>query len=530
MTAPECTRLSTIEVSSQPHRKHLLGRTLTAFERVVARLRWPLHTVLVRLDLRTMAAFSLPFTLYVLTLAPTIYNLDSAELTTAAYTGGLMRATGYPLYLVLGHFWSRLPLGDVGYRMNLFSAFMGALTIALSDRILRRWRVGPWAAFGALGLLATAPFFWGMSLVAEVYTLQTALMASLILALLRWGESPTPRRLALVGLLGGLSMGHHMSTVLLVPGSLLYVMTTAPRLFFSRRSLLAVALGTLAGLSIYLYLPLRYAAQPVFNYAGTYDETLNFIPVNLQTFAGLWWLVTGKAFGNQMLAYHGLDLLREIGHFAAQLGQAFFAVGIGPGVLGLILLFRRSWREASMLALMFCFSAAFYVDYRVIDKATMFLPAYVIWALWVGIGFQELLIWLRGASNAQGDLKTMQVMRTAMVAIVLLAVAWNWRLVDLSHDWSARQRAEAVLRNVRPNALVFGWWDMAPVLQYLQLVEGQRTDVRVINRFLIAPADLNRLIEKEVRYRPIYIDSPPNDLLMTMEAEPVGPVFRLVPQ
>jgi len=52
----------------------------------------------------------------------------------------------------LGRIWSWLPIGDVGYRMNLFSAFAGALTVALADRILRRWNVGPWAAFGAWGV------------------------------------------------------------------------------------------------------------------------------------------------------------------------------------------------------------------------------------------------------------------------------------------------------------------------------------------------------------------------------------------
>ena len=109
---------------------------------------------LARADWRGIAAFGLPFTLYMLTLAPTVYNLDSAELTTAAASGGLVRATGYPLYLLLGRIWSTLPIGDVGYRMNLFSAFNGALTIALADRILRRWQVGPVATFGALGLLA----------------------------------------------------------------------------------------------------------------------------------------------------------------------------------------------------------------------------------------------------------------------------------------------------------------------------------------------------------------------------------------
>ena len=55
-----------------------------------------------RVDWRGLASFGLPFCIYLLTLAPTIYNLDSAEMTTAASTGGLMRATGYPLYLTLG--------------------------------------------------------------------------------------------------------------------------------------------------------------------------------------------------------------------------------------------------------------------------------------------------------------------------------------------------------------------------------------------------------------------------------------------
>ncbi|MEE8390854.1 MAG: DUF2723 domain-containing protein [Anaerolineae bacterium] len=140
-------------------------------------------TVRIRLtcaDWRTVAAFGLPFVLYLLTLAPAVYNLDSAELTTAAVTGGLVRATGYPLYLLLGRVWSWLPIGDVGYRMNLFSAFTGALTVALAERILRRLRIGPWATFGALGLLACAPFFWALSLIAEVYTLHTALMAGLV--------------------------------------------------------------------------------------------------------------------------------------------------------------------------------------------------------------------------------------------------------------------------------------------------------------------------------------------------------------
>ena len=221
-----------------------------------------------RFDKRSLAAFFLPFGLYILTLAPTIYNLDSAELTTAAATGGLVRATGYPLYLMLGNLWSKIPIGDVGYRLNLFSAFCGALTILLAERILRRLQVNGWAAFGALGLLAASPFFWGLSLIAEVYMLHAAIMAGLILALLRWAENPTPLRLGVVSLLGGLGLSHHMATTLLIPGAVFYVISVSPSKALAPRSLLAALAGGLVGLLPYLYLPVRYLASPEFQLCG----------------------------------------------------------------------------------------------------------------------------------------------------------------------------------------------------------------------------------------------------------------------
>lgn len=479
------------------------------------------------IDWHSVAAFGLPFALYLSTLAPTIYNLDSAELTTATATGGIVRATGYPLYLMLGRVWSWLPVGDLGYRMNLFSAFNGALTVALAERILRRFRTRRWAVLGSLGLLATAPFFWALSLIAEVYTLHTTLMTSIILLLLRWASNPTPRRLALVGLALGLSAGNHAATALLVPGFAWYVLTVAPRQAVAPRAMFLAGTGLMVGLSVYLYLPLRYGTLPAFNYAGHYDTSGTFIPVNLHTPAGLWWLVSGRAFAGEMLAYSGNQLWQQVGHFVAQLWRAFFAVGVGPGLLGIAVTLRRDWRFGGMLLLMFMCSAGFYIDYRVADRDTMFLPAYLIWALWAGAGLQWLLQWVDREGNALNRTWAMRLMRSAIGTVVLLTVVLNWRLVDLSDDRSARVRGETILDLLEPNALILGWWDTVPVIEYLQLVEGQRPDVRAINRFLIAPGDMRLLIQREVARRPVYIDRAPTELLSITNPETAGPVFRL---
>ena len=91
---------------------------------------------------RSAVVFGFALLLYILTMPPTIWRHDSAELTTAAATLGLTRATGYPLYIMLGHEWIKLvPLGDVAYRMNLLSCVFGAMTLAVLDRVLIRMRI-----------------------------------------------------------------------------------------------------------------------------------------------------------------------------------------------------------------------------------------------------------------------------------------------------------------------------------------------------------------------------------------------------
>lgn len=491
-----------------------------------SRLRKQYRRLVAAVDWITLLAFGLPLLLYSLTLAPTIYNLDSAELTTAVATDGLVRATGYPLYLVLGKMWSWFPVGDVGFRMNLFSAVCGTVTIVLLDHILRRLRISPWIRLAALGLLATAPYFWALSLIAEVYTLHTALMAGIILLLMRWRENPGPINLAAPVFLVALSMGNHAATVLLIPGLMFLVITSHPRELLNIRVWIAVLGALICGSAIFAVLPLRFLGSPAFNYAGHFDAAGVFQPVDLSTLDGLWWLVTGKSFAGQMFGYPPHEIAEQVGDFGAQLWAAFFAVGIGPGILGSAHLLRRDWRFGGMLLLVFLANSIFYINYRVIDKATMFLPSYVIWTVWLGVGYQALAHWLKPAL-ANSRLKPL--LYGLPITFVLLAMLWNWSRVDLSDDFSTRQQSEEILAQVEPQAMIFGWWDTVPGLQYLQLVEGQRKDVTLINRFLINGSDMNQLILRELGHRPIYVNNPSIELLRAAKVTPVGSLYHLAP-
>jgi hypothetical protein len=160
----------------------------------------------------------------------------------------------------------------------------------------------------------------------------------------------------------------------------------------------------------------------------------------------------------------------------------------------------------------------------------MFLPPYLIWALWVGLGYQWLLVSVRRIGNPSERRWSGRLLRAMLIGAVLFAAAWNWRLVNLSQDWSSRTRGETILRQTAPGALVLGWWETAPLLEYLQLVEGQRPDIQVINRFLIAPDDMRDLIARELAHRPVYIDSVNSSLLQNFDVQSAGVLYRLLPR
>lgn len=474
-----------------------------------------------------IAAFGVPFALYVRTLAPTIYNLDSAELTTAAYTGGLVRATGYPLYLLLGRLWSHaLPFGDVGYRMNLLSAVFGALTIALGFAILRRLGVGPWAAAGALGLLMTTRFYWAMSLVAEVYTLQTALVAGMVLTALAWADDPRPTRLGAATLLVGLGLAHHVTTVLLLPGWLRLVLGSTPRQAIRGRSIAFGMGGLLVGLAFYLYLPFLSWSTPAFNYAGAYDASGNFVARDLTSWRGLLWLVSGRQFHVMVFAYTPSQLLAEAASFCIELWRTLL-IGVGPALLGGWILWRRDRRLGLSLLMMLAASAVFIIGYRVGDKETMYLPTFLIVTIFLGVGYQALLEWVRDSPDRTAAGFGTWLLRVLMVGGVVVSAVFNWPLVDRSQDWSARDRGERILRAVEPEAVVVGYFHTVPVVQYLQLVEGRRPDVATINRFLIHPPHLVAFLRDQVGRRPVYIDQLSDDVA-GYEIVPAGPLFRLV--
>ena len=149
--------------------------------------------------------FLFSFLLYIYTLAPgwgavNIFNTwDGLEYVLCSSLFGIDHPPGHPFYLLLAKIFSSIfIIGSLAYRMNLFSAFFGALTVAaiyltveLSLRLIGKPKdqlLSHGAAIVTAVTFAVSKVFWTHSLITEVHSLYLFLMAVSFYLVLRYLE------------------------------------------------------------------------------------------------------------------------------------------------------------------------------------------------------------------------------------------------------------------------------------------------------------------------------------------------------
>jgi 4-amino-4-deoxy-L-arabinose transferase-like glycosyltransferase len=419
------------------------------------------------------------FLLYLRTLAPGVWGFDSAELATGVHTLGIVHPPGYPLYLLLGKlFASLVPVGDLAYRLNLMSAFWAALSLLFVHASLELLTGNRLAAWVGAGFLAVSNQFWQMAIVAEVYTLHIFFLALNLWLVLQWRRSGERRWLFAFAFCFGLSLANHTSGILFMPGLAWLALSLPAQRRGGWKTWLVAGLLFTAGLMPYLYLPLRALAAPKLDYVNS------LYGIDLTTLAGLWWMVSGQAYRFFAFGYPFSEILTETGHFISLAWRNMLGAGVLLAGFGLVWKWRTRWRVNLGLCLIFLGNSFFFINYRVLDKDTMFLPAYLVLALWAGIAVPPLLTWLAGAFKGASALQGLarNAVSLCLVLAVALGAGMNYRWLDMSSQTSRQAAVMAVLESASPDATVIAQWSSAVILEYTQTVEGTRPDIRIINR------------------------------------------------
>ncbi len=462
-----------------------------------------------------ISVFVPAFALYLYTLAPTVTLVDSGELILAARTLGVAHPPGFPLYVLLAHLFSLLPLGNIATRIHVVSAIFAALASAILTLALFEALQTPLQSISkskaksssrkrskATGkdlepdfekpssptlifapailagmLFAFSRTLWAYATIAEVYTLNAFLFITIVWLMISWRKEAidakanrttlSDRKLLIAAWVFGLALGvHHVTIGLLLPGLAAMVFVTEGLAFFKSKRLLIAALVSITGLGIYIYLPVAASRSPLMNWGK---------PSTLESF---WWHVTGK----QYQVFFDLSFSRISEFFKLvfrEFSPSWFPFALFISLAGFVHLFKRDKALFLLLALTIIADVFYGLGYEIAeDKDAYYLPAFIALVIAFGFGIRESLTLI---TKLIAVLKPIHIAGTFLL-IPLIALVSNFSFNNRSSYFIAHDYVDNIFKTVAPNALLLtnDWQVYSPTL-YVREIEQQRKDMVVID-------------------------------------------------
>jgi 4-amino-4-deoxy-L-arabinose transferase-like glycosyltransferase len=457
----------------------------------------------------------------------------------------MTHATGYPVYLLVSRVFALLPLGGLAYRVNLFTAVMAALALGLvylNGRLLGGWRV---AALGSALALGVCQVFWWQAVIAELYAIAAALVAGIFCLVLLWRQTGDQRLLFAAGLLGGLSLGIHLTVALAAPGILLYLVLSARSRPAWVAALAGAALGTVLAFGAFLFIDALDAPSTYYNTTlrhglSAWGLSAGDVDSPLERLA---FLFGARQF--QMFLFDDPYAQRPDGaDYYWKTLTAMFA----PGVVGLMgvgfaaALVRR-WREGLLLLAIWLGMLGFVVNYSIGDIEPFYIPSFTVLAIAAAVGAAAVLDGVQWAARRLALARPWQAGLAAAAGLLLLAVMLQPKTALVSAGWQAGQitflepdswesqypypvrfpeaphnYAAYILSRIEDNAIVFTSWDRLYPYYFVAHVEQRRLGLAFHEEFvqdgLVGTAASTRAyIDLNLGQRPVYFDHrPPDDI------------------
>jgi hypothetical protein len=536
--------------------------------------------------------------LYGLTSYLTVAYIDSGELAVVNWTLGIAHPTGYPLYTLIGRLFALLPLELIATQMLLGMLCTTAAVVIIlfvmrgllprrqesfpdaNREVIDRQDGNPDGAMSVatrrgtlhvpagtrsvplpnrdhtdiegndvgaqhvapsltrpllcttLGLLlVVSPLLWAQGVTNEVYSLHLVFLSLLLLIIL---QPYSNRNLILGGYLTGLSFGNHMSTILIVPMIVAYLIVNCRAVFRAPKTIVSATAAGLFAASIYLYLPVRSALDPVFNW-GQPSTWENFVRQVSGWQYQVWMFDRG-------FTELGAQLIKFAQILYAQFPFPFWFVIVAGLYYGV-----RTRRTLSvyLLILMFC-NLIYSLNFSIPDIDNYLLPSVIALFLFGVIGMLNL-----------ANLKpAFRYLAPACIALfVVWGVAANWRTHDESRNTSALDGAHNYYKSVEKNALILcADWDFVSPWLYSHFYLKERPDVTIVDPELVrrswypnwirhADRELYEYIKPEIdvflphvrkferneEYDPNAIEATYRAILLKLAAHPQRPVYFGIP-
>jgi hypothetical protein len=432
-------------------------------------------------------SFIIPFTVYIITLSPTISYTDSGELATACAKLAIAHPTGYPLFTMLGKIFYLFHFGENVYILNLMSALFSSIGVLVffnlilmllnnikssdengknnSENNSIKEHVFPIISLSSSLVLAFSQTFWDSSNSLEVWSLHILFINLLIYLIVKASITKNEIYWLLLAYILGLSFTNHLSTIFLSAGFiyLYFVTNRADKDSFLR--LIYMIVPFLIGISLYLYLVLK-----------ANNNIISWIyPVNLYNF---YYHITGRHFGNLMFKSFdsSLSLFKD---YTVLLPNEYYYVPLLPALAGLIFIWKFERKMFYFTVLLFCVNVLAAVNYEILDYETYFLLSFVVVVIWIAYGIYYFYLYFK---------KNEYALIVLCTVLPLLPLAANYKIEDKSKSYTVQDYYYNMVNYVpQKSVIVTEGMDVLTLASfYYQIVKNYRNDVVILNDNLLS--------------------------------------------
>lgn len=477
------------------------------------------------------------FALYLATMAPGVLWQDNGLAQVRVLRGDLKGSLGlalsHPLFYAVAGAAQSLPFTESAFKTNLVAAFFGALTVANVYGLLRlvTGRAIP-ALVGATSL-AVAHTFWQHCAMAEVYSLNSALLALELTCLFRFCVTDRPVWLVVLFLFNGLGVSNHMLAVLSLACYVVFLAVLLARRRLAPRWLLLFAVAWLGGAGLYL----------------------GMIVSEIASGAGWMAALRSACFGT-IYRHNVLNLAMDLS--LLKRSALYLALNFPTPVVLLVPLALASlWRTPAgsfrlVLLALTAVHLLWAMRYNVSDQYTFFFLAVVLLAIWIGLG-ADVFLWNRGrasvvlvlAAAAIPPLVYAPLPRIARAAGfdigVARAVPYRDEYVYFLHPWKTGYRgpeqfARRLIDELPTDAVLLADTTTLRPLDYFRLTGRWRSDVAVFSALDVPSADCSRaFLDQAIAGSRLFVVSAtrgyvPDWLFDRYDFEPAAVVFRVKPR
>jgi tetratricopeptide (TPR) repeat protein len=252
-------------------------------------------------------------------------------------------------------------------------------------------------------------------------------------------------------------------------------------------------------------------------------------PVNLTNFISH---ITGTRVMPEVVKSWGTSfqlLSWQAWSYWANLVEQISILHIIFGLAGLIFLLKKDFKIALLMLWVFLINIIFFRDW---DLAFGFLPSFLIYTIWAGVGFLIALNFIVSWGSEMNRPWAKRCLTFFLVGVLVISLSLNFgsnfKKNNLSDFYTAHTMGENILDSLKPNSAIITRYSIPHfLLWHLKYVEARRPDLLLVSQMEFTSDEiLKRFIWSRKDYSNIYWTGNEKTALFSERLTPNGLVFR----